>query len=31
MSDRVPAGWYTDPQHPASIRWWDGTRWTSQV
>lgn len=31
MSDSVPAGWYTDPQDPASIRWWDGTRWTSQV
>lgn len=31
MSDSVPAGWYTDPQDPASMRWWDGMRWTSHV
>lgn len=31
MSDSVPAGWYTDPQDPASIRWWDGAQWTSHV
>lgn len=31
MSDSVPAGWYPDPQDPASIRWWDGAQWTSHV
>jgi len=24
----VFAGWYPDPQNPAFVRWWDGTRWT---
>ena len=31
MSENVPAGWYPDPQDPASIRWWDGAQWTSHV
>jgi hypothetical protein len=26
-----PAGWYTDPQTPGTMRWWDGTRWTDQT
>jgi hypothetical protein len=25
------AGWYTDPWDPASMRWWDGVRWTKHV
>lgn len=25
----TPAGWYADdPQHPARLRWWDGSQWT---
>ncbi|WP_396136271.1 MULTISPECIES: DUF2510 domain-containing protein [unclassified Arthrobacter] len=24
---RVPAGWYTDPQDSAFVRYWDGIRW----
>jgi hypothetical protein len=30
MSDpQLPgAGWYVDPEDPASERYWDGTRWT---
>ncbi|MES3637980.1 DUF2510 domain-containing protein [Mycobacterium intracellulare] len=23
-----PAGWYLDPQHPHSLRYWDGSSWT---
>jgi hypothetical protein len=26
-----PAGWYTDPQSPAQLRFWDGTNWTAQT
>jgi hypothetical protein len=25
----APAGWYEDPAHPGSQRYWDGTQWTS--
>lgn len=25
------AGWYGDPQNPANLRFWDGSRWTDQV
>ncbi len=24
-------GWYQDPSHPGSHRWWDGSAWTDQV
>ena len=24
----VSAGWYADPWHMASLRWWDGTAWS---
>lgn len=26
-----PAGWYTNPQMPSQIRWWDGKQWTEHV
>ena len=25
----TPAGWYTDPQMPAQLRYWDGAAWTA--
>ncbi|MDV2477630.1 DUF2510 domain-containing protein [Rhodococcus zopfii] len=25
-----PAGWYSDPGHPAFVRWFDGTAWTDR-
>ncbi|MCU1535399.1 MAG: hypothetical protein JWR53_1880 [Glaciihabitans sp.] len=27
----TPAGWYPDPNHPGTVRWWDGTRWTEHT
>lgn len=27
----IPAGWYPDPREQASVRWWDGSRWTDHV
>ena len=27
----VPAGWYPDPQMPATQRYWDGKQWTHNV
>lgn len=26
-----PAGWYSNPQAPSQIRWWDGEQWTEHV
>jgi hypothetical protein len=26
-----PAGWYPNPDHTPSLRWWDGTQWTDAV
>src|SRR3954447_8583832 len=30
-SDGRTAGWYLDPEHPSTARWWDGTRWTDRT
>ena len=30
-SGGAPAGWYPDPQNPASQRYWDGARWTEHT
>lgn len=27
----TPAGWYPDPQHPTSQRYWDGATWTAHT
>lgn len=27
----IPAGWYTDPDEPADVRWWTGAEWTHHV
>lgn len=27
----APAGWYSDPNDPRMIRWWDGNQWTHHV
>lgn len=27
--DGPPAGWYTDPQDPAKLRYWNGRKWES--
>jgi len=24
---QAPAGWYTDPDTPTQLRWWDGEAW----
>ncbi len=29
--EAVPAGWYTDPDEPADVRWWTGAEWTHHV
>jgi Protein of unknown function (DUF2510) len=31
-STEIPPGWHPDPADPvSSMRWWDGTQWTSHV
>ena len=27
----VPPGWYSDPQQPGQLRWWDGSNWTTET
>ncbi len=27
----APAAWYPDPTGTATMRWWDGTRWTDHT
>lgn len=27
----VPAGWYSDPEDPKQVRYWDGVQWTSST
>lgn len=27
----TPAGWYSDGQNPAVVRWWDGIQWTEHT
>lgn len=27
----TPAGWYPNPENPATERWWDGTAWSDQT
>lgn len=26
-----PAGWYSNPENPDEIRWWDGSHWSERV
>jgi hypothetical protein len=30
-SANVPAGWFPDPGGTATLRWWDGTKWTTDL
>lgn len=30
-SNRLPAGWYTDPAKTGGKRWWDGAKWTEHM
>lgn len=27
----LSANWYSDPENPALLRWWDGTQWTERT
>ncbi|MBV9952699.1 MAG: DUF4328 domain-containing protein [Acidimicrobiia bacterium] len=31
MEPEVPPGWYPDPWYPGSVRYWDGTIWTTHA
>lgn len=31
VNGAIPAGWYTDPDEPADVRWWTGEEWTHHV
>lgn len=28
MVSHIPAGWYPDPEHPGSYRYWSGAAWS---
>jgi hypothetical protein len=30
-SSKASAGWYVDPKHEATYRYWDGARWTDHT
>jgi hypothetical protein len=31
LNSTVPAGWYKDPLGLPQLRWWNGTKWTTDV
>lgn len=31
MTQLPPPGWYSEPNSPSGLRWWDGTQWTEHV
>ncbi|WP_420750192.1 DUF2510 domain-containing protein [Rhodococcus sp. O3] len=31
VHNAIPAGWYTDPQNPTMVRYYDGGMWTAHT